>query len=121
MGTNSIRGYVPPRMNVFLRDRTNGTTTLVSLNVAGNGGGNDDSFPIELSTNGQYALFESSASDVAPGDTNGVTDVFVRDLLHGVTMLVSVSTNGGCANGRHGCVAPGQGHYDDATAHRFDA
>ncbi|HWY76192.1 MAG TPA: hypothetical protein VN281_11280, partial [Verrucomicrobiae bacterium] len=98
-GTNSIRGFVPPRMNVFLRDRTNRTTTLVSLNRAGNGGGNDDSFPIELSTNGQYALFESRASDLVPGDTNAVTDVFVRDLLNAVTMLVSVGTNGGCGNG----------------------
>jgi len=89
----------PPKINVFLRDRTNGTTTLVSINLAGNSGGNGDSVPIELSTNGQYALFESTASDLVPGDTNNATDVFVRDLVHGTNILVSISTNGGCANG----------------------
>jgi Tol biopolymer transport system component len=91
-----------PKINVFLRDRTNGTTTLVSINFAGTGGGNGDSTPIELSTNGQYALFESTASDLVPGDTNNATDVFVRDLVNGTNILVSISTNGGCANGASG-------------------
>ena len=92
----------PPKFNVFLRDRTNGTTTLVSVNLAGTGGGNADSQPIELSTNGQFALFESSASDLVPGDTNNVTDVFVRDMVNGTNIPVSIGTNGGCANGASG-------------------
>jgi Tol biopolymer transport system component len=90
---------IPPRLNVFLRDRTNGTTTLVSANLAGTGGGNGDSLPVSISTNGQYVLFESTAGDLVAGDTNGVNDVFIRDLVHGTTALVSVSTNGSCANG----------------------
>jgi Tol biopolymer transport system component len=92
----------PPKINVFLRDRTNGTTTLVSINLAGTGGGNGDSIPIELSTNGQFALFESTASDLVPGDTNNVTDVFVRDLVNGTNILVSIGADGGCANGTSG-------------------
>ena len=91
-----------PKVNVFLRDRTNGTTVLASINQAGTGGGNGDSLPIELSTNGQFALFESSASDLVPGDTNNVTDVFVRDLVHETNILVSIGTDGGCANGVSG-------------------
>ncbi|MFZ0825891.1 MAG: hypothetical protein WAO02_00575 [Verrucomicrobiia bacterium] len=95
-----VQGY--PKMNVFLRDRTNGTTTLVSVNLAGTGGGDGDSIPVALSTNGQFALFESSASNLAPGDTNNATDVFVRDLVNGTNILVSISLNGGCANGVSG-------------------
>src|SRR5262249_10132676 len=87
------------KLNVFLRDRANGTTTLVSVNLAGTGGGNGDSVPTALSTDGRYPLFESSASDLIAGDTNGVADVFVRDLVSNSTVLVSVSTNGGAANG----------------------
>ena len=98
-GTNALPLLSPARMNVFLRDRTAGTTTLVSANLNGTGGGNGDSWPSTLSTNGRYALFESSASDLVPGDTNGLTDIFVRDLVAGTTTLVSVSTNGGSANG----------------------
>lgn len=89
----------PPALNVFLRDRANGTTVLVSVNLAGTSGGNGDSVPAGLSTNGRYAVFESSASDLVRGDTNSATDVFVRDLAEGTTILVSASTNGGVGDG----------------------
>ena len=97
--TNPIPLLVPPRMNVYLRDRVNGTTALVSVNLSGLGGGNGDSWPAGISTNGRYALFESSASDLVAGDTNGATDVFVRDLAAGSTLLASVNTNGVPGNG----------------------
>jgi Tol biopolymer transport system component len=84
----------PTVLNVFLRDRTNGTTSLLSINSSGAAGGNGDSLPLDLSTNGQYALFESSASDLVPGDTNNATDVFIRDLAGTSTILVSANTNG---------------------------
>src|SRR5689334_20129574 len=41
--TNNNNFALPQRMNVFLRDRVAGTTTLVSANLAGPGGGNGDS------------------------------------------------------------------------------
>jgi Tol biopolymer transport system component len=84
----------PARLNVFLRDRTNHTTTLVSVNLAGSGGGNGDSVPTGISSDGRYALFESTASDLVPGDANNAADIFVRDLTAGTTLLVSVNTNG---------------------------
>jgi hypothetical protein len=100
--SNSVAGPLPvlfpPRLNVFLRDRTNGVTTLVSVNLSGNGG-NGDSTPRAISTNGQYALFESAASDLVPGDINNAGDVFIRDLVAGTTRLVSVATNGVAGNG----------------------
>lgn len=97
--SNPITPVFPPKMNVFLRDRTNGTTTLISVNLTGAGGGNGDSFPVDISTNGQYILFESSATNLVAGDTNNAGDIFVRDLVHGTTTLVSISTNGGFGNG----------------------
>jgi Tol biopolymer transport system component len=86
-------------LNVFLRDRTNHTTTLVSANLNGTGGGNGDSIPTGLSTNGLFACFESRASDLTVGDTNGVADIFVRDVINKATLLVSAATNGGVGNG----------------------
>ena len=101
MTTNDtpIPARFPAPLNVFLRDRTNGTTRLVSVNLSGTAGVNGDSLPMGLSTNGQFAVFESSASDLVVGDTNNATDVFVRDLVSGATLLVSVSTNGLVGNG----------------------
>lgn len=95
---NGVAPLNPPSVNVYLRDRHNQTTVLVSVNLAGTGG-NGNSFPTALSTNGQFALFESAASDLAANDTNNANDVFLRDTVNGWTSLVSVSTNGTCANG----------------------
>jgi len=112
VGTNPLPVLVPPPLNVFLRDRVSGTTRLVSVNAAGTGGGNGDSLPAGLSTNGQFALFESRAGDLVAGDTNNVTDIFVRDLVNGVTLLVSTGTNGVSANGvSRGAVMTPDGRY----------
>jgi hypothetical protein len=99
---NPVPVLIPARINVYLRNRTNGTTALVSLNLNGSGGGNGDSFATGISSNGQYALFESSATNLVAGDTNNFSDVFVRDLVNGTNILVSVSTNGGFGNGSSG-------------------
>lgn len=88
----------PHYLNVFLRDRTNGTTKLVSANLTGNSG-NGDSLPAGISANGRFALFESAASDLVVGDSNGAGDVFLRDVINGTTLRVSVAANGGSANG----------------------
>lgn len=53
-----------------------------------------DCFVTGLSADGRYAAFESSANDLVVGDTNNKSDVFVRDLLLGVTQRVSVSNTG---------------------------
>ncbi|NOS70893.1 MAG: hypothetical protein HOP33_13300 [Verrucomicrobia bacterium] len=79
-------------LDVFVRDLTNATTRLVSS--TGSGGGNGNSFNPSISSNGQFIAFESAASNLAVGDTNGVNDVFVRDMIAGATTLASVSTNG---------------------------
>ncbi len=60
--TNSdgpVPGLRMPQLNIFLRDRIAGTTTLVSVNPAG-GSADEDCQPTGVSTNGQYAVFEST-------------------------------------------------------------
>jgi len=96
--SNGIPKLNPPSVNVFLRDRVNRTTTLVSVNLSGVGG-NGNSLPTGLSSNGQFALFESAASDLVTNDTNQVNDVFLRDTINNITKLVSAATNGACGNG----------------------
>jgi hypothetical protein len=95
----AIPSLFPPSMNVYLRDRTNGTTWLISVNLSGTGGGNGNSWPQGISTNGQYVLFESVASDLVANDTNNASDVFVRDLMNDTTMLASANLYGGTGNG----------------------
>ena len=67
-------------VDVFLRDRTNGVTTLVSVNQTGVGGGNGNSVSPAASTNGRYVVFESEASNLVANDTNGVALVEIYDV-----------------------------------------
>lgn len=47
-----------------------------------------------ISANGRYVAFTSDATNLVEGDTNGVSDVFVRDLDKGKTVRVSVASDG---------------------------
>ena len=47
-----------------------------------------------VSADGRFVAFYSIATDVVPGDTNGLPDVFLHDRLTGVTERVSVATDG---------------------------
>jgi hypothetical protein len=51
-----------------------------------------------VSGSGRFVAFESDANDLVSGDTNGVTDVFVRDRRTHTTTRVSVRSNGGQFN-----------------------
>ena len=48
----------------------------------------------DMTPDGRFVVFASAASNLVPGDTNGVGDVFVRDRLTGVTELVSIGPRG---------------------------
>ena len=54
----------------------------------------------EISVNGRFVVFGSRADYIVRGDTNREHDVFVRDLVRGRTMRVSVTNAGKQANGR---------------------
>jgi Tol biopolymer transport system component len=87
-------------------------TLLVSVAFANLAGGNGDSTPLGISTNGRFALFESEAENLVPNDTNSASDIFVRDVISGITELVSVSVHGTSGNGfsRSGVMTP-DGRY----------
>jgi Tol biopolymer transport system component len=75
--------------DVYVHDRQTGITTLVS--VATNGTlGNNGSETVKLSANGRFIVFESHATNLVSGDTNGVQDVFIHD-----RGLLAVGSQGG--------------------------
>src|SRR5262245_18928628 len=72
----------------------------VRVSVATSGAqGNDYSGSQAVSSDGRFVAIWSRASNLVPGDTNGKSDVFVRDRLSGTTELVSVALAGGPGNG----------------------
>ncbi len=77
-------------VQIFLRDRKLGTTTLVSVGHRGQLA-NEGSFDPVMSEDGRYVAFQSYATNLVPGDTNGKSDVFLRDLRAKTTTRVSTS------------------------------
>lgn len=64
---------------VFVRDLVAGTTARATHDVDG-GAPNGRSFDAAISADGAALAFVSRASDLVPGDTNGVWDVFWQPL-----------------------------------------
>ena len=91
--SNLVAGDTNGHQDVFRRDRATGTT--VRVNIAHDGAqANSFSVSPSMSADGQVIAFESSATNLVPGDTNNREDVFVRDLQTGVTVRVSIGPNG---------------------------
>lgn len=82
----------------YLRDRLTGQTTPVSVDPSG-APANDFCLNSMVSADGRYVAFVSWGSNLVPGDTNDIYDVFVRDLQLGQTTRVSVDSNGAQGNG----------------------
>jgi hypothetical protein len=66
---------------------------LVSTDAAG-AQGNSSSWNAQISTDGRYVVFESDAGNLVAGDSNGATDVFVKDLQSGAIQRVSTDAAG---------------------------
>jgi Tol biopolymer transport system component len=83
--------------DIFVRDLTAGTTTRVSVSSTGaQADGASFAFgSTTVSDNGALIVFESDATNLVTGDTNGVGDVFVRDTLSGTTDRLSITSVSG--------------------------
>ena len=99
--SNLITGDTNAAGDVFVHDRTANTTERVSLSssgIEGDGSSNASS----ISGDGRYVSFMSSATNLVPGDTNGVRDTFVYDRNADTITRFSVASNGEEGNGISG-------------------
>jgi Tol biopolymer transport system component len=112
---NLVPGDTNQAEDVFVHDMLSGQTIRVSVDSAGNqADGSSDlvSDGPQISADGSHVAFESTATNLVPGDTNTCTfdvqsfgaagqcpDVFVHDLQTGATIRVSVDSSGNQADG----------------------
>lgn len=73
--TNDTNGFE----DIFIHDRQTGQTTRASIAFNGTQG-SQAARNASISSNGNVVAFDSDSSNLADGDTNGATDVFVREL-----------------------------------------
>jgi Tol biopolymer transport system component len=90
--SNLVNDDTNGELDVFVRNLQTGITTRVSLDDNGNEG-NFPSREPSISADGRYVAFFSAAALVAD-DTNGIWDVFVRDLHSNTTTRVSLNSRG---------------------------
>jgi len=119
--SNLVPGDTNDATDIFLHDMVTGTTTRVSVDSYGYQG-DSDSYDASISADGRYVAFDSDAETLIPyedvnenglldagedvngngildGDTNWSSDIFVHDMLTGVTGRVSVVVDGREADG----------------------
>jgi murein DD-endopeptidase MepM/ murein hydrolase activator NlpD len=95
--SNLVSGDTNGARDVFLRDTQMNTTIRVSVDSTGAQGNSNSagySYITSISANGRYVVFESLASNLVSGDTNGMDDVFVRDTQMNTTTRISVASSG---------------------------
>ena len=93
LATNLVAADTNGALDIFLRDRQNGTTERLSV-ASGGAQADAQSYYCDISPDGRYVVFASDATNLVPGDLNGQPDVFVRDLQAGATERISVSSSG---------------------------
>jgi hypothetical protein len=118
--TNLVADDTNARTDIFVRDRSLGTTERVSVSSEEQQADGSSPEPgvrgfiatgPDITPDGRYVAFFSSATNLVPGDTNTCPlffpnpgtcpDAFVRDRLAGTTTRVSLFPDGSQSNERN--------------------
>jgi len=100
--TNLVLNDTNAYLDYFVHDLVTGQTERVSVATGGTQGSATaftSFYPPALSNDGRFVAFVSDQPDLVPGDTNGVSDIFLRDRQLGQTTRISVANAGTEANG----------------------
>ncbi|HUP78051.1 MAG TPA: hypothetical protein VM260_05755, partial [Pirellula sp.] len=95
LASNLVAGDNNSASDVFAKDLNTGNTSSPSLrdfSLAVQLSGNDVSLDSSISADGNIVAFTSLANNLVASDTNGMNDVFVRNLGTGTTIMVSTSS-----------------------------
>ena len=90
--TNLVNGDTNGVDDVFRHDVQSGETIRVSV-ATGGAEGNGISQASDISADGRYVVFESFATNLIGGDTNGTSDIFLRDVQTATTSRISVASD----------------------------
>ena len=85
-------------VNTYIKDLTTGNLTLESSSSAGVAG-NGSSSGFTISGDDHEAYMNSLASNLVDHDTNGFSDIFMKDLVNGSMTRLSTTSDGAEING----------------------
>ena len=84
--------------DIYVKDLGTGVLTLASSSDTGVKGNGESDYP-GISGDASSVAFQSKASNLDPADTDGLSDVYVKDLGTGRLLLASTSDTGAKGNG----------------------
>jgi Tol biopolymer transport system component len=87
LASNLVPDDTNDDFDVFLKDLQTGQLTLLTP------GANGPSVHAVISGDGTKVAFQSVASNLVPGDTNGAADIFIKNLVTGELTLVTSGSN----------------------------
>ena len=96
--TNLVADDTNNTSDIFVKDLGSGTVSRVSTGAGGAQGNGWSDRPV-FSPDGTQVVFDSTATNLVPADTNSSSDVFVKDLKTGAISRVSTDAAGAQANG----------------------
>jgi cysteine-rich repeat protein len=91
--TNLVADDTNGKTDLFVHDRQTGVTTRVSVASDGTQA-NGNSYSAAISADGRFVVFESAATNLVAGDTNGADDLFVHDRQTGTTTSITPGPSG---------------------------
>ena len=97
--TNLVPGDTNGQTDLFLKDLQTGEMTRIATDASGNQAVGGLTTAPRLSEDGRYVTFTSGATNLVPGDTNGLDDVFVKDLQTGAISRISTDVFGAQSTG----------------------
>jgi Tol biopolymer transport system component len=96
--TNLIPGDTNNHKDIFWEDPRSNITIRISIGIDGKEAIASSANPF-ISPNGRLVVYESDASNLVAGDTNGFKDIFLYDVNAGSNRRISLNSLGGQANG----------------------
>ena len=114
-GSDFVDGDTNGTLDIFLRDMNNGTTAMVSASQTGAPADlgaivNNVAGKREISDDGRYVAFTSSATNLVPTPNNGKSQVYVKDMATGLVTRASVDGSNAVGNdASSGAVLSGSG------------
>src|SRR6185436_6210010 len=102
-GSDFVDGDTNGTVDIFLRDMNNGTTAMVSASQTGAAADlgvvvNNVAGKREISDDGRYVAFASSATNLVPTSNNGKSQVYVKDMATGLVTRASVDGSNAAGN-----------------------
>ncbi len=97
-GTNLVSDTIEQRGQIFLRDRQNGETTLISRGIDGQQA-NGFCANLAISDDGNIIVYRSYADNLVAENVSREAAIYLHDRTTGVTELISKALNGDQANG----------------------